>query len=93
MSEYIDLQPEPTDDPDVMLVVTNQRLTPDGSREQYESPEAGEEGSALAQAIFEVPGIAALTLDAGEMLITRQPEVEWHDLIEEITFVIKDFFL
>lgn len=94
MTEYIDIQPEPTDDPDVMLLLTNLDLTPMGGPEVYESPEAGEEeGSPLAQALFAVPGVVALTLDGSELLIRRSPDVEWHDLIEDISDALRDFFL
>jgi hypothetical protein len=93
MTEYIDLHPEPTDNPDVMIVVTNLNLTHGGEAEVYQSPDEGEEGSPLAQALFAVPGLAALTLDGGELTITRAPDVEWHDLIEDVSDALRDFFL
>jgi hypothetical protein len=93
MTEYVDLHPEPTDDPDVMVLLTNLDLTPGGEAEVYHSPDEGEEGSPLAQALFAVPGLAALTLDGGELTITREPDVEWHDLIEDVSDALRDFFL
>jgi hypothetical protein len=93
MTEYIDLHPEPTDDPDVMILLTNLDLSPGGEAEVYRSPDEGEEGSPLAQALFAVPGLAALTLDGGELTITRERDVEWHDLIEDVSGALRDFFL
>jgi hypothetical protein len=93
MTEYVDLHPEPTDDPDVMVLLTNLSLTPGGEAEVYHSPDEGEEGSPLAQTLFAVPGLAALTLDGGELTITREPDVEWHDLIEDVSDALRDFFL
>ena len=93
MTEYIDLQPEPGDDPDVMILVTNLDLTPGGEAEVYQSPDEGEEGSPLAQALFAVPGLAGLRLDGEELTITREPDVEWHDLIEDVSDALRDFFL
>jgi hypothetical protein len=93
MTEYIDLHPEPTDNPDVMIVVTNLDLNPGDEAEVYHSPEEGDEGSPLAQALFAVPGLAALTLDGGEIMIAREPDVEWHDLIEDVSDALRDFFL
>jgi hypothetical protein len=93
MTEYVDLRPEPTDDPDVMILVTNLDLTPGGEAEVYRSPDEGEEGSPLAQALFAVPGLAALTLDGDELTITREADIEWHDLIEDMSDALRDFFL
>jgi len=93
MSEYIEVEYEPTDDPDVMLIMTNLNLTPDGGSEVYESPAEGDEGSPLAQAIFEVPGVAGLTLDGGEVLLRREPDTPWVDLIEDVRDSLRDFFL
>jgi hypothetical protein len=93
MTEYIDLHPEPTGDPNVMILLTNLDLNPGGEAEVYHSPAEGEEGSPLAQALFAVPGLAALTLDSAELIITRAPDVEWHDLIEDISDALRDFFL
>ena len=93
MTEYIDLHPEPTDDLDVMILVTNLDLNPGGEVERYDSTAEGEEGSQLAQTPFSVPGLAALILNSGELTITRVPNVEWHDLIEDISDALRDFFL
>ena len=93
MSEYIEAEYESTDDPDVMLITTNLNLTPDGGPETYQSPAEGDEGSPLAQTIFGVPGIVSLTLNGGEMLLRREPETPWYDLIEDVRDALRDFFL
>ena len=93
MSEYIEVEYEPTDDPDVMLITTNLNLTPDGGPEIYESPTEGDEGSPLAQAIFVVPGVAGLTLEGDEILLRREPDTPWFDLIEDVRDALRDFFL
>ncbi len=92
MGEYVDIRAEPTGDPGVMRLITNLPLTL-GGREVYATPAAGDEGSPLAQALFGVPGLAALTLDRSELLVTRGPGVEWHDLLEDVTDALRDFFL
>ncbi len=91
MTEYIEIEPETTDDPAVMRLATN--LTLSEGREVYHSPQEGEEGSALAQALFAMPGLAALTIDGSELLIRCAPGVEWHDLIEDVSDALRDFFL
>lgn len=91
MSEYIDIQPETTDDPDVMVLITNLELTQE--REHYATHAEGDEGSALAQALFAVPGLASATLHGSELTVRREPDVEWHALIEDLTDALRDFFL
>jgi hypothetical protein len=93
MSEYIEVEYEPTDDPDVVLITTNLNLTPDGGPEVYHSAAEGDEGSPLALAIFVVPGVVGLTLNDGEILLRRDPDTPWYDLIEDVRDALRDFFL
>ncbi len=93
MTEYIDIRVVPTADPDVMRLVTNLDLTPEGSPEVYDSSDQGDQGSPLAQALFGVPGLAALTLDGHMLWITRASGVEWHSLIEDVSDALRDFYL
>lgn len=92
MSEYISIETEVTDNPDVMLIQTNVRLTEDG-REVYPDIASGEEGSPLAQALFCIDGIKALTITANTLTVTRNDSVEWFILIDEVNSALKDFFL
>lgn len=92
MSEYIDIGAQFGDDPLVVVLHTNLRLT-DEVAEQYASPDALEEGSPLAQALAFVPGIAALHLDGGTLTITRDPDEEWHAIIADVSAALKEFFL
>jgi hypothetical protein len=93
MTEYIEIEPEPTDDPEVIRITTNLDLTAGGPPEAYSSPAQGEAGSPLAQAIFAVPGVVELRLEGREGLIRRAPDVEWHNVIEDVTDALRDFFL
>lgn len=94
MSEYVTFQEEPTDDPDTMRIITNQILTDADASEHYPSPEAGEEGSPIAQALFfGVEGIQALTLAGDTLIITRQPEAIWEMLLDDVRSTLRDFFL
>jgi hypothetical protein len=93
MTEYIEIKTELTHDPEVIRLLTNLDLTAGGPPESYASPEEGESGSPLAQAIFSVPGIAELSLEGREARLRRMAEVEWHDLINDVSDALKDFFL
>jgi hypothetical protein len=93
MTEYIEIKAEPTNDPEAIRLITNLDLTAGGPPETYASPEEGDNGSPVAQAIFTVPGVAWLRLEGREASIRRTPDVEWHDLIQDVSDALKDFFL
>lgn len=94
MSEYVTFEIEPTDDPNVMLLITNQELTQDEHGEHYPTPEDGETGSPIAQTLFfGVSGIQSLTIEGNRLIITRQEDVVWELLLDDIRNVLRDFFL
>lgn len=92
MSEYIEITHEPTADPDVMRFRTNLRLG-ENEVEVYESGAALEEGSPVAQALAMIDGIAALRIEGQELLVTREPFVEWYYIAADISAALKEFFL
>lgn len=92
MSEYIAVDVEQDDDPDVVRLVTNLTLAPDGP-ESYPDRESGEGGSPLAQILFEIEGLTALDIEGKTLIVRRTPDTEWPALIEEITTALKEFFL
>ena len=93
MSEYVTVETERTNKPDVLNIIVNQTLTAD-DEEIYENAEEGDEGSTLAQALFiAVEGIRALTITEDTLTITRDPDVTWEDLVDEVRDVLRDFFL
>ncbi|PID84896.1 MAG: hypothetical protein CSA11_06005 [Chloroflexi bacterium] len=92
MSEYMEIETEIDDDGLTMLISTNLRLA-DGEPETYDSLEALEEGSPVAQALSMIDGIAHLTIDGKNMTLVREPDAPWHTLISDISAALKDFFL
>jgi hypothetical protein len=92
MSEYINLEVEYDDDPQLARLLTNLSLAPDGP-EVYASRAEGEVGSPLAQALFENDGLLALTLSDGTLHVRRDQAVQWHTLIDGLTATLKEFFL
>ena len=92
MSEYITINVESNDDPDCIRLVTNLMLTEDDP-EFYPDRETGDEGSPLAQTLFEIEGLIALDIEDNSLTVHRDPDAEWHVLIDEITEALKDFFL
>ena len=92
MSEYIEIIPEEGDDADSLYLFTNLRLT-EGQIEEYESPEAMELGSPVAQALSAVDGLRFIRLDNGDIFVRRQPYADWYAIVEDISAVLKDFFL
>jgi hypothetical protein len=92
MSEYISLNPEYGLDPDLVTLITNLDLAPEGV-ERYANRAEGEEGSPLAQFLFQIEGLAALEIDGKRLIVRRAPEAEWHALLDEIAAALKEFFL
>ncbi len=91
MSEYVTVESRPTDNPDVLEIVTNQPLTED--EEVYDTAAAGDEGSPLAQTLFGVDGIRALTITDSTLLVTRDPDAPWEAIVDEVRDALRDFFL
>ena len=92
MSEYIEIEEEATDDPDITLFHTNLPLT-DGEIEEYDSIEAMEEGSPVAQALAVIVGIVSATLEEETLTIRREPYFDWYAIAADVSAVLKDFFL
>jgi len=92
MPEYVTFEIETTDDPDVRLLFINQRLT--DAAEVYATAQEGAVGSPIAQLIcLDVGGVAALTIQPDHLVVTREPDVDWIVLIDEIRDAIRDFYL
>ena len=92
MSEYIEITTEEGDDNDSLYILTNLQLT-DGGIEEYDSQEAMELGSPVAQALSAVAGLNFIRLDNGDMYVRREPDTDWYAIVEDVTAVLKDFFL
>ena len=92
MSEYIDIETEASDDDSQMFFFTNLRLA-EADTEFYQSKKEMEEGSAVAQALAVVVGIDELLIDGRDLTITRDPDVDWHVIVADVSAALKDFFL
>ncbi|MBL8160623.1 MAG: NifU N-terminal domain-containing protein [Anaerolineae bacterium] len=93
MSEYVTIETRATDDADVLEIITNQRLT-DQEAELYPDFEAGDEGTPIAQMLFNgVSGLRALTITPHALRITRDPSVSWEEIVDEVRDALRDFFL
>ncbi len=92
MTEYFKVETEPTADPDVLEIITSEMLTDE--EEVYHTVEEGDVGSPIAQALFSaVDGIRALSIIDDTLIITRDPDIPWEVLVDEVRDVLRDFFL
>jgi len=91
MSEYIEIEAEIGDD-GRLYISTNLPLS-EGEPETYDSVEAMEEGSPVAQALSVVEGISLLHISHNDLVIEAEAEVGVHVIVAEVTAVLKDFFL
>ena len=93
MSEYFTLETEPTDNPDVLLIFTSETLAQDEA-EIYANAAEGDEGSPIAQMLFNgVAGIEALTIEDDMLTVTRDSDFPWEMIVDEIRDALRDFFL
>ena len=93
MPEYVTIEVEYTDNPNVADLFINQTLTLE-DEEVYKSPEQGEIGSPIAQMLFiAVDGIARLTITEDCLTITREPDVPWESIIDEVRDALRDWYL
>lgn len=93
MSEYVTIEVEYTNNPNVADLFINQTLTLE-DEEVYKSPEQGEIGSPIAQMLFiAVDGIARLTITEDCLTITREPDVPWESIIDEVRDALRDWYL
>lgn len=92
MSEYIEIESDSTEDPNVMIVHTNLALAT-GNPERYESVEAMEEGSAVAQALAPIEGIVKMRIETNDLIVEIDAQAPWHLVESEIAAALKDFFL
>jgi Mg2+/citrate symporter len=92
MSEYIEIETEMSDDGATMYFHTNLQLAQEGV-EEYESAEAMEVGSPVAQMLSPIEGIVYLRLEGKDMTVTRDPEAAWHIIVADVSAALEDFFL
>ncbi len=93
MSEYVTIEVEPGEHPDVAELVVNQLLATDGE-EVYANREAGDLGSPLAQMLFAaVDGIDQLTIQEDCLIIRRMPDQPWESIIDEVRDALRDWYL
>ncbi|MBZ0301168.1 MAG: NifU N-terminal domain-containing protein [Anaerolineae bacterium] len=93
MSEYVKIETEPTGDPDVLEIITNQVLTT-AETERYPTFDEGNVGSPIAQMLFDgVPGIRALTITPDTLVVTRDPDTAWEEIVDDVRDALRDFFL
>lgn len=93
MSEYVTVEVESGEHPDVAELIVNQPLATNGT-ETYQNREAGDLGSPLAQMLYAaVDGIEQLTILEDCLIIRRAPDQPWEYIIDEVRDALRDWFL
>jgi len=93
MSEYVTIEVEYTNNPNVADLFINQILTHD-DEEVYDSMDAGEVGSPIAQMLFmAVDGIRRLVITEDCLTITRDDEIPWESIIDDVRDALRDWYL
>jgi hypothetical protein len=61
---------------------------------EYVTVETRPTDDPIAQMLFSgIAGIRALTITEHSLLITRDPDTPWEDLVDEVRDALRDFFL
>jgi hypothetical protein len=93
MSEYVTVETRTTANANVLEIITNQTLT-DQVEEVYTSYEEGDEGSPIAQMLFNgVNGITALKMTPHTLFVTRAADHSWEEIVDDVRDALRDFFL
>ena len=93
MSEYVTVEVEFSDHPDIVDLYVNQILT-DRDAEHYDNPTAGDLGSPIAQMLFSgVDGIQELKISQDCLTITREANYPWEAIIDEVRDALRDWYL
>ena len=93
MSEYVTVEVEFSEDPDVVDLYINQTLT-EQSEEHYANPQQGDLGSPIAQMLFAaVDGIKTLTITEDRLAITREGGYPWEAIIDDVRDALRDWYL
>ncbi len=93
MSEYVTVDVEYGDDPNIAELYVNQTLT-ELEEERYLNPQEGDLGSPIAQLLFAaVDGIEMLTIECDRLTITRAPDHAWEAIIDETRDALRDWYL
>ncbi len=93
MSEYVTIEVEYGEAPDVVDLYVNQTLT-HASEERYASRGEGDTGSPIAQMLFAaVEGIEQLIISEDCLTITRGPDQPWEAIVDDVRDALRDWFL
>lgn len=93
MSEYVTVEVEFSDDPNVTELFINQRLTEE-AEERYACPQEGDLGTPIAQMLFAaVEGIERLIITEDCLIIRRDPAFPWEAIIDEVRDALRDWYL
>ncbi len=84
----VDVQYQPTPNPNSMKFVVNQTVVESGS-ESYMDAESAK-NSPLASALFGLEGVASVFMLGNFITVNKTPEAAWEDLAPAISEIIAD---
>lgn len=75
-----------TPNPNAAKFVLDRRIAEDG-RTWFDAADAADD--ALASRLFEVEGVRALFMVENFITVTKEEDVQWEDIVEEVTEAIR----
>jgi hypothetical protein len=84
------IQTDPVSDRDAMRFVPGEAVLPSG-KVDFPDPESSRR-SPLARRLFEIDGVAGVTLEPSTITVSKREDTEWHILKPEIFRAITEHF-
>jgi len=84
------IRTDPVSDPDAMRFVPGEAVLPSGKAD-FPDPESSRR-SPLARRLFEIDGVAGVTLEPSTITVSKREDTEWHILKPEIFRAITEHF-
>ena len=84
------IQTDPMSDPDAMRFVPGEAVLPSGKAD-FPDPESSRR-SPLARRLFEIDGVAGVTLEPSTITVSKREDTEWHILKPVILRAITEHF-
>ncbi|MCG8469022.1 MAG: NifU N-terminal domain-containing protein [Gemmatimonadetes bacterium] len=88
MSEDVQITVEGTPNPNAAKFVLDRDIPGEGSRSYFDADEATDDP--LASRLFEVDGVRALLIVENFVTVTKDEELEWPDLVDDVEEALLD---
>lgn len=83
-----EIQVQGTPNPNAAKFVVDRQVTAGESRSYFDADSA--EGDPLAERLFQVEGVRALLLADDFITVTKSPDLEWEELVDDVRRAVEE---